>query len=300
MNNDPAIFSMDEETGKLTGMLSEYVSYAKDCLGNQTLEFDIQDYDDYEEMIQALLNREIDMIFYVGRNPFFAEENGYALTNTAWTYSLMAVTDEKKFDENKAYTVAVPKEKYALKQHVAFSYPQWKLVDCDSFDDAADMVIHEKADCFLMGASQALIYDGNRDFKSIPLTGTMEACFAVRGGEGSLLSILNKTLKAMPSDMLTSALAIYDSTADKVTFCDFVKDNLLVVFVTVGFTALGIIGIILVLLRRARKAEAVAKLRQVIHKSSMTNWRPLWKKQRMPVWQRPVSLTICHMTSVLL
>ena len=130
----------------------------------------------------------------------------------------MAVTDEKKFDENKAYTVAVPKEKYALKQHLAFSYPEWKLVDCDSLDDAADMVIHEKADCFLMGASQALIYDGNRDFKSIPLTGTMEACFAVRGGEGSLLSILNKTLKAMPSDMLTSALAIYDSTADKVTF----------------------------------------------------------------------------------
>ena len=60
--------------------------------------------------------------------------------------------------------------------------------------------------------------------------------------------------------MLTSALAIYDSTAGKVTFYDFVKDNLLVVFVTVGFTALGIIGIILVLLRRARKAEAVAKL----------------------------------------
>lgn len=74
MNNDPAIFSMDEETGKLTGMLSEYVAYAKDCLGNQTLEFDIQDYDDYEEMIQALLNREIDMIFYVGRNPFLQKK----------------------------------------------------------------------------------------------------------------------------------------------------------------------------------------------------------------------------------
>ena len=116
------------------------------------------------------------------------------------------------------YTVAVPKEKYALKQHIAFSYPQWKLVDCDSLDDAADMVIHEKADCFLMGASQALIYDNSQNFKSIPLTKTMEACFAVRGGEGTLLSILNKTLKAMPSDMLTSALAIYDSTADKVTF----------------------------------------------------------------------------------
>ena len=166
----------------------------------------------------------------------------------------------KKFDENKLYTVAVPKEKYALKQHIAFSYPQWKIVDYDSLEDAADMVIHEKADCFLMGASQALIYDNNRDFKSIPLTKTMEACFAVRGGEGTLLSILNKTLKAMPSDMLTSALAIYDSTADKVTFSDFVKDNILAFFVTAGFFVLSIIGIILVLLQKAKKAEAAAKL----------------------------------------
>ena len=260
LNNDPAIFSMDETTGKLTGMLSEYVSYAKDCLGNQTLKFNIQDYDDYDEMLQALQNHEIDMIFYAGRNPDIAEKKGYALTNTAWSYNLMAVTDEKNFDEGNVYTVAVPKEKEALKQQLTFSYPQWNLVDYDSFEEAAEMITNEKADCFLMGASQAMVYDNNRDFKSVPLTKTMEACFAVKGGEGTLLSILNKTLKGMPSGMLTSALAIYDSTADKVTFLDFVKDNMLAFFLATGFSALSIIVIILVLLRKARKAEAAAKL----------------------------------------
>ena len=260
LNNDQAIFSMDKETGKLTGMLAEYISYAKDCLGNQTLEFNIREYDDYNEMLQALQNHKIDMIFYASRNPDLAEKKGYTLTNTAWTYSLMAVTDEKYFNEDKSYTVAVPKEQEALKQHIAFNYPRWKLVDYDSFADAADMIMNEKADCFLMGTSQALKYDNERDFKSVPLTKTMEACFAVRDGEGILLSILNKTLKDMPSDMLTSTLAIYDSTADKVTFYDFVKDNMLVFFVTAGVFVLTIIGIILVLLRKARKAEAVAKL----------------------------------------
>ena len=260
LNNDPAIFSMDEATEKLTGMLAEYTSYAKDCLGNRALKFYMQEYDSYDEMTQALQNCEIDVVFYAGRNPDFAEKNGYALTNTAWTYSLMAVTDEGKFDENRVYTVAVPKEKDALKQHIAFGYPQWKLVDYDSLEDAADMVMNEKADCFLIGTSQALRYDNNRDFKSVPLTKTMEACFAVRGGEGTLLSILNKTLKAMPSDMLTSALAIYDSTEDKVTFWDFVKDNMFAFFVAIGFFSLSIISIIFVLLRKARKAEAVAKL----------------------------------------
>ena len=260
LSTDPAVFSMDEETEQLTGTLAEYVSYAKECLGNQTLEFVLREYDNYDELIQALQDREIDVIFYAGRNPYLAEEKGYALTNTAWTYSLMAVTDEKNFDENEVYTVAVPKEKEALKQHIAFSYPQWKLVDCDSLDDAADMVTNGKADCFLMGASQALIYDNSQNFKSIPLTKTMEACFAVRTGEGSLLSILNKTLKAMPSDMLTGALAIYDSTADKVTFSDFVKDNMLAFFISAGVLVFTIIGIILILLQKARKAESVAKL----------------------------------------
>ena len=260
LNNDPAVFFMDEETGKLTGMLAEYIAYAKGCLGNQILKFNIQSYDDYDEMIQALQNCEIDMIFYAGRNPNFAEEKGFALTNTAWTYSLMAVTAKKYFNENEVQIVAVPKEKEALKQHIAFNYPQWKFVDYDSLNDAADMIIKEKADCFIMGTSQVIKYDNNKDFKSIPLTKTMEACFAVRRGEGNLLSILNKTLKTMPSDMLTSALAIYDSTADKVTFLDFIKDNLLNVFVTTSLFALGIIGIILVLLRKARKAEAAAKV----------------------------------------
>ena len=200
------------------------------------------------------------MVYYVGRNPDFAEKHGFALTNAAWTYSLMAVTDEQYYNENEVYTVAVPKENEALKQHIAFNYPQWKLVDYDSLPDAADMLVNEQADCFLLGTSKALKYDNRRDFKSVPLTKTMEACFAVRTGNGPLLSILKKTLKTMPSDMLTSALAIYDSTADKVTFSDFIKDNLPVVFATSGLFTFSIIGVVLVLLRKARKAEASAKL----------------------------------------
>ena len=48
---------------------AEYVSYAKDCLGNQTLKFNIQDYDDYDEMLQALQNQvEIDMIFILEKS----------------------------------------------------------------------------------------------------------------------------------------------------------------------------------------------------------------------------------------
>ena len=255
LNNDPIVFSMDKKSGEIRGTLSEYISYAKDCLGNHTLKFDIQAFDDYDKMIEALQNKEIDVIYYASRNSNVAEKKGYALSNTAWTYSLMAVTEKEDFNENDSYVVAVPKNKVALKQHIAYYYPQWKLVDCDTVNEAANMVVHGKVDCFIKGSSQVLKFDGNKNFKIISLTKTMEACFGIKDGQATLLSILNKTIKAMPSDMLTSAIAMYDSTAYKTTFYGFLKDHLTVVLI-LGFS---IIIVILQLLRKARRAEASAK-----------------------------------------
>ena len=127
-----------------------------------------------------------------------------------------------------------------------------------------------------MGTSQALKYDNERDFKSVPLTKTMEACFAVRDGEGILLSILNKTLKDMPSDMLTSALAIYDSTTDKVTFYDFVKDNMLVFFLSrQEFLYSLSLELSLYFYGRQGKQKLSQNLLQMIHKNLMTNWKSL-------------------------
>ena len=255
LNNDPVVFSMDKKSGEIRGSLPEYISYAKDCLGNHTLKFDIQAFDDYDKMIEALQNKEIDVIYYVSRNSNVAEKKGYALSNTAWTYNLIAVTNKEDFNENDSYVVAVPKNKVALKQHIAYNYPHWKLVDCDSIEDGANMVVDGKVDCFIKGSSQVLKFDGNKNFKIISLTKTMEACFGVKDGQATLLSILNKTIKAMPSDMLTSAIAMYDSTAYKMTFYGFLKDHLAVVLI-LGFS---IIIVILLLLRKARRAEASAK-----------------------------------------
>ena len=256
LDKDPAIFSMDQTSGELSGTLSEYISYARDCLGNHTLDFDIEAFDDYDKMMNALQKNQIDVIYYVSRNPNMAEDKGYALTNTAWTYGLMAVTNRDDFKEDKTYRVAVPKGKKALKEHLEYSYPQWKLVDCETIEDASNMVVQGKADCFIMGTSQALLYYNDKNLKSIPLTKTVEACFAVKEGNATLLSILNKTIKAMPSDMLTSAIAIYDSTVSKMSFYGFLKDNLAIVL-SIG---LSIIIIILMLLQKAKIAESNAKM----------------------------------------
>ena len=56
---------MDEETGKLTGMLAEYIPMPKIVWGIKRWNLNICEYDDYNEMLQALQNHEIDMIFFM-------------------------------------------------------------------------------------------------------------------------------------------------------------------------------------------------------------------------------------------
>ena len=116
-----------------------------------------------------------------------------------------------------------------------------------------------------------------------------KSAFAVKSGNHYLLSILNKTIKAMPSNMLTSAIAMYESTPGKVTLAKFVKDNLAVVLLCSAVVIMLILISILGLLQKARQAETVAK--QAADETQQLNksCRLLWKRQRVRTWQRPIS-----------
>jgi len=227
--SDSGVSTFDPVTRELTGAITDYIQFAKDCLGNQELEFQLVGYDSKETELDALKSGEIDMIFHFDQNPNLAEEYHVACTSTTWTSNLMAVTNKQHFNENKANRIAVPQNKLSLKKYLAFYYPQWEIVDCDTQEDAIKLVKDGQADCFITGVSSEEKYSKKYGFYSVPLLNPVKACFAVNNGNRSLLSILNKTIKAMPTNMLTSSLAMYKSSSRKVTLSEFIKDNFFMV-----------------------------------------------------------------------
>ena len=130
---------------------------------------------------------------------------------------MMAVTNKQHFNENQANRVAVPQNKLSLTRYLAVYYPQWEIVDCATQEDAARLVKDGQADCFVTGVSSQENYSKKYDFYSVPLPNPARSCFAVNSGNRHLLSILNKTIKAMPTNMLTGSLAMYKSASRKVT-----------------------------------------------------------------------------------
>ena len=259
LTSDRGVSTYDPATGEITGTITDYIQFAADCLGNQELEFQLVGYDDKEAELNALKSGEIDMIFHFDQSPNLAEEYRLARTNTTCTANMMVVTNKQLFIENQVNRVAVPQNKISLTRYIAFYYPQWEIVDCDTQEDAIKLVKDGQADCFVTGVSSEEKYSKNHGFYSVPLPNPANSCFAVKSGNRSLLSILNKTIKAMPANMLTSSLAMHKSSARKVTLSDFIKDNFFMVLLVSSIAVAAVLLTILKLLQKARKAEAAAK-----------------------------------------
>ena len=259
LTSDSGVSTYDPATGEITGTITDYIQFAADCLGNQELEFQLVGYDDKEAELNALKSGEIDMIFHFDQSPNLAEEYRLARTNTTWTANMMVVTNQQLFIENQVNRVAVPQNKISLTRYIAFYYPQWEIVDCDTQEDAVKLVKDGQADCFITGVGSEAKYSKNYGFYSVPLPNPANSCFAVKSGNRSLLSILNKTIKAMPANMLTSSLAMHKSSARKVTLSDFIKDNFFMVLLVSSIAVAAVLLTILKLLQKARKAEAAAK-----------------------------------------
>ena len=259
LTSDSGVSTYDPATGEITGTITDYIQFARDCLGNQELEFRLVGYDDKEAELNALKSGEIDMIFHFDQSPNLAEEYRVARTNTTWTANMMVVTNQQLFTENKVNRVAVPQNKISLTRYIAFYYPQWEIVDCDTQEDAIKLVKDGQADCFITGISSEAKYSKNYGFYSVPLPNPANSCFAVKSGNRSLLSILNKTIKAMPANMLTSSLAMHKSSARKVTLSEFIRDNFFMVLLVSSIFVAVILLTILKLLLKARKAEAAAR-----------------------------------------
>ena len=259
LNQDGGISSVDPSTGKLTGVITDYVDLAENCLQGQTLEFELNGYETRSELLQALQDGKIDLIFHANQNPYFAETNGFALSDTLLTLNMAAITAKDCFDENKENIVAVEKDDFALKAYLSYNYPQWKVVEYETSDAAVKAMQKGETDCIVSNSGTVSDYLKNNKLHSVFLTKEADVPFAIQQGEPVLLSILNKTLTSMPTTQFSGAVVSYNASSRKVTAKDFIQDNLLTVSLIAGISFFVVLCIILDSLKKSKRAEEKSK-----------------------------------------
>lgn len=259
LNEDTGVSVINPSTGELAGVITDYVTMAENCLQGQTLKFELKGYDTRNAQLDALHEEEIDLIFHVSQNPYFAETNQFVLSDTVWVFNLAATTARDTFNENNRNLVAVSKDNFALKAYLSYNYPNWRMVEYDTQAEAVKAVEKGEADCFVSNSGTASEYLKNQKFHSIFLTKPGNVSFAVRQGNPELLSILNKTLMTMPTEQLSGAVISYSTSLKKVTVWDFIQDNFMAVSISTTVFLLLVLFVNLCFLRKSRKAEAKAR-----------------------------------------
>lgn len=255
VNGERGFFSYEEE-GTSTGVIADYIRYAENCFEKQRLDFSVQSFDTQEAMMQALKDGKIDMIFHFYNNPYFAEEHGFMLSNKVMSISMPVITSRKNFNEANANVVALCRDNNFAKAYVSYHYPHWKIKEYATREEVEQAVRKGEADCFFIKYIDLNAFADDKQLYALFLAQPGHIAFAVNGGNTTLLSVLNKTLRAMPASVMSGNLSMYDKPVHKVTLKDFIKQNMLTL---IAFLVL-IIGLMLTLLHKERKAarEAVA------------------------------------------
>ena len=249
MKGDRGFFSYEED-GSHNGVIADYILYASSCFEEQRLDFAVQGFDTQGEMIRALQDGKIDMIFHFSENHYLAEQNGFVLSNRIMSITIPVITAQKQFNENAANILAVAKNNYLAKAYAAHNYPQWKLVEYASRADAEQAVRSGQADCFFAKYSTLTDYADDKLLHAVFLSKPGDVAFAVNRGDTVLLSVLNKTLRAMPGNAMAGNMSMYDKPLQDIMLKDFIKQHMLLLVAVLVL----IIGIMLTLLHKERQA----------------------------------------------
>ena len=249
VKGERGFFSYEEE-GASNGVIADYIRYAESCFEKQKLDFSVQGFATQETVMQALRDGKIDMIFHFYNNPYFAEEHGFMLSNKVMSISMPIITSRKNFNEANANVVAMCSDNTFAKAYISYHYPHWKIKEYATREEVEQAVRKGEADCFFIKYSSLSAFVDDQQLHALFLAKPGHIAFAVNGGNTMLLSVLNKTLRAIPAAMLTSNLSMYDNPVQEVTLKSFIKQNMLTL---IAFLVL-IIGLVLTLLYKERKS----------------------------------------------
>ena len=272
---------MDDETQTLKGYLADYLDFARTAEKNAQLDFETTAYATTEDALQALSKGEIDCVFPLGLSSYDGEKYGVIITDplvSTEMYTLVRTADHQGISPDRELTVAVIKDNPNYDTFLMDHFPNWKITYYDTIDEAFQAVSDEEADALLVSNYRiSRVSDLIEKYELSALTTgeVMDKSFAVRQDDDCLYSIINKVTGLIPDATVNTLLTNYSFRDDRITFGEFLKDNLIYFIVSVAI----VVVIILLLIIRNLKIKAKEREgRQIISETerdpltNLYNW----------------------------
>lgn len=271
----------DKNTQKLIGTLADYLDFAETCEKNAELRFEAIGFNTAEEALQALNAGEIDCLFPVNLRAYDAEKLGVIATDPFIATELYAVVrsmDREGLSREEEELVAVKKGNINYEIFLMDYFPMWQPVGYDDLESGFRALASGEADYALVSnyrLNRVAPLCAEYNLSTLATGENMSMSFAVRRQDNRLYSILNKVSRLLPKTMISSSLARYSLGDNKITFGDFLKDNLTP---AVAILAVVVSLILLLLLSNVRTEMKAHKGQQLISEAERDPLTGLYTK----------------------
>ncbi len=257
----------DDDTGQLTGALADYLAFAQTCEKNADLSFETKAYATTLGALDALKNGEIDCMFPINFSTYDGEQQGIIITDPfveTEIYAIVRTSDRRGISPDQEMTVAVLEGHPNHETFLNDNFPNWKIIYTSSNDESMKAVASGEADCTLVSNYRSnRISDLCTKYKLTFLSTGKEIGlgFGIRREDDSLYSIINKIIRLMPETLINSSLTKYSFKDDRVTFTQYLRDNLIYFVASAAIIA---VIILLLILRNFKSAEQIREGREII------------------------------------
>ena len=253
---------LDEETGELTGALSDFLVFAQTCEKNATLTFETRAFSSTEQALHALADGEIDCVFPLSLSAYDGEKHGVIITDpfiTTEMYAAVRTLEHQGVSRDREMTAAVIRGNPNYESFLMDNFPNWKILYFENGTAAFQAVSAGMADCCLVSnyrISRVSEQLSKYQLSALATGKAMDMSLAVRREDDRLYSIMNKVIRLIPDATVTSTLTGYAFRDERITFGQYLQDNL------VNFVACIASIAVVILLLVLKNMKTNAKMRE--------------------------------------
>lgn len=250
-------YSDTAKDGSATGLIADVIPDLFAALpANYSPTIIYKAYDNQKEMIESLKSGEIDMVFPVSDEVWYAEQKGYQQSSGVVTSPIDLVYKEP-FGDDTTKVVAVNKNNLLQYCYTIINFPDAQIVKYDSSEDCISAVKKGIANSTIVSAHREHYLVGSeKQLNSSPLSNAENCCFGVTFGNSALLQLLNHGLSILGDEYGLNHTYQYIDDLNAYTTKDFILDHIELVLGVIVFL---LIYVILVFIRHDQNMRLVAE-----------------------------------------
>ncbi|WP_197025115.1 transporter substrate-binding domain-containing protein [Butyrivibrio proteoclasticus] len=258
-------YSDTSKDGSVTGMVKDVVPAVFSTLKVNNIEISYVPYENYNEMMTAINNNEVDMAFPVGGGLFYSEEDGIYLSNAVLS-SFPDLIYNKKYMGSSNSVFAINENNKMQYYYIKSHFPTATIATYPSIDDCLKAVVNGEAQFTTLNGLRTSDMLKNNGYDSLSfrqLTDVDDRCFGIKIGNEGLLKLVNRGINILGTKYVSNYAYNYTSDLYSYTILDMIKENIFgfiaCIVIIIGFVIYFVIRYICSIKKKIEEKESEKK-----------------------------------------